>query len=103
MMPPRGGVQYSSAQSSPGPACSHAPSIQPGSSGESAAASGDAASKAASPRILIRIALPLLRAWLPATALGEYQSFPLIRSEEHTSELQSLLRISYAVFCLKKK
>src|SRR3546814_3328255 len=26
-----------------------------------------------------------------------------IRSEEHTSELQSLLRISYAVFCLKKK
>src|SRR3546814_9039428 len=28
--------------------------------------------------------------------------FPL-RSEEHTSELQSLMRISYAVFCLKKK
>src|SRR3546814_6236565 len=27
----------------------------------------------------------------------------LLRSEEHTSELQSLLRISYAVFCLKKK
>src|SRR3546814_3167550 len=26
-----------------------------------------------------------------------------IRSEEHTSELQSLMRISYAVFCLKKK
>src|SRR3546814_1040669 len=32
----------------------------------------------------------------PATAGGE-------RSEEHTSELQSLMRISYAVFCLKKK
>src|SRR3546814_4566925 len=30
---------------------------------------------------------------------GEYAS----RSEEHTSELQSLMRISYAVFCLKKK
>src|SRR3546814_6525285 len=29
--------------------------------------------------------------------------FALIRSEEHTSELQSLMRISYAVFCLKKK
>src|SRR3546814_5315303 len=30
--------------------------------------------------------------------------FPaVIRSEEHTSELQSLMRISYAVFCLKKK
>src|SRR3546814_1920847 len=28
---------------------------------------------------------------------------PTCRSEEHTSELQSLMRISYAVFCLKKK
>src|SRR3546814_12340214 len=28
---------------------------------------------------------------------------PIGRSEEHTSELQSLMRISYAVFCLKKK
>src|SRR3546814_3179316 len=27
----------------------------------------------------------------------------VLRSEEHTSELQSLMRISYAVFCLKKK
>src|SRR3546814_3200221 len=32
---------------------------------------------------------------------GEIQ--PTGRSEEHTSELQSLMRISYAVFCLKKK
>src|SRR3546814_2200252 len=32
------------------------------------------------------------------------RAFPqLARSEEHTSELQSLMRISYAVFCLKKK
>src|SRR3546814_8116855 len=30
-------------------------------------------------------------------------SSPVLRSEEHTSELQSLMRISYAVFCLKKK
>src|SRR3546814_2168652 len=30
-------------------------------------------------------------------------SAPAARSEEHTSELQSLMRISYAVFCLKKK
>src|SRR3546814_6054362 len=29
--------------------------------------------------------------------------FGVSRSEEHTSELQSLMRISYAVFCLKKK
>src|SRR3546814_1658678 len=35
---------------------------------------------------------------LDAAALGEAE-----RSEEHTSELQSLMRISYAVFCLKKK
>src|SRR3546814_1446022 len=33
---------------------------------------------------------------------GAHQNRPL-RSEEHTSELQSLMRISYAVFCLKKK
>src|SRR3546814_9273859 len=30
-------------------------------------------------------------------------SHVVVRSEEHTSELQSLMRISYAVFCLKKK
>src|SRR3546814_8265964 len=37
---------------------------------------------------------------------GEYVPGPCThrpRSEEHTSELQSLMRISYAVFCLKKK
>src|SRR3546814_3229819 len=33
----------------------------------------------------------------------ERQGDQLVRSEEHTSELQSLMRISYAVFCLKKK
>src|SRR3546814_3608586 len=31
------------------------------------------------------------------------QTLSEVRSEEHTSELQSLMRISYAVFCLKKK
>src|SRR3546814_5490202 len=31
------------------------------------------------------------------------RDYPVVRSEEHTSELQSLMRISYAVFCLKKK
>src|SRR3546814_279909 len=34
---------------------------------------------------------------------GDVALFLVIRSEEHTSELQSLMRISYAVFCLKKK
>src|SRR3546814_8342852 len=35
--------------------------------------------------------------------LAEVGGKALWRSEEHTSELQSLMRISYAVFCLKKK
>src|SRR3546814_3223951 len=39
------------------------------------------------------------RSLLPSGPLTRAQS----RSEEHTSELQSLMRISYAVFCLKKK
>src|SRR3546814_9531207 len=34
---------------------------------------------------------------------GPRQITPIPRSEEHTSELQSLMRISYAVFCLTKK
>src|SRR3546814_9652534 len=42
---------------------------------------------------------------LPAGDLVIYPSSSLhrVRSEEHTSELQSLMRISYAVFCLQKK
>src|SRR3546814_3437033 len=39
----------------------------------------------------------------PATSDREKVRFHTLRSEEHTSELQSLMRISYAVFCLKKK
>src|SRR3546814_7311025 len=47
---------------------------------------------------------PLFRAgttvwWI----LGNHDSDREARSEEHTSELQSLMRISYAVFCLKQK
>src|SRR3546814_6064025 len=34
---------------------------------------------------------------------GSIAATGAVRSEEHTSELQSLMRISYAVFCLKKK
>src|SRR3546814_5865757 len=40
----------------------------------------------------------IARAWRKVKVPGHAQ-----RSEEHTSELQSLMRISYAVFCLKKK
>src|SRR3546814_9443482 len=43
-----------------------------------------------------------LRSGLPVTETFQVVSHEL-RSEEHTSELQSLMRISYAVFCLKKK
>src|SRR3546814_2116962 len=39
----------------------------------------------------------------PFPALTEDGVFRILRSEEHTSELQSLMRISYAVFRLKKK
>src|SRR3546814_9781748 len=37
------------------------------------------------------------------TIVRGHKTRALFRSEEHTSELQSLMRISYAVFCLKKK
>src|SRR3546814_7836041 len=69
-------------------------------------------------RLLARAAVRLLdRQWLTALRLpllGEDRINRFVqfarrivadvqRSEEHTSELQSLMRISYAVFCLKKK
>src|SRR3546814_7293767 len=38
-----------------------------------------------------------------ARALQQHHLHAALRSEEHTSELQSLMRTSYAVFCLKKK
>src|SRR3546814_2962055 len=52
-----------------------------------------------------RETLPLGPAeFIPAAALVVLLvGLTLARSEEHTSELQSLMRISYAVFCLKKK
>src|SRR3546814_6441496 len=43
----------------------------------------------------------VIAAWDGTDSLASRGS-PLFRSEEHTSELQSLMRISYAVFCLKK-
>src|SRR3546814_1110998 len=44
-----------------------------------------------------------LREGLFDRGVADIEIFRVIRSEEHTSELQSLMRISYAVFCLKKK
>src|SRR3546814_2904929 len=49
--------------------------------------------------------LPLYRDTLKTieASIRREHTVTLPRSEEHTSELQSLMRISYAVFCLKKK
>src|SRR3546814_2602389 len=71
---------------------------------------------AASDNLTLRGAVSLLdteyKSFNPAPAVGPNGSFSIIdasgnrlvaRSEEHTSELQSLMRISYAVFCLNKK
>src|SRR3546814_7107849 len=58
------------------------------------------------------VAVPEDRSWVEFTLHGDarwHDGKPITvedviwRSEEHTSELQSLMRISYAVFCLKKK
>src|SRR3546814_2117087 len=59
-------------------------------------------------RILADIGVPIVEVELGFLAVGERLAALLAarreaRSEEHTSELQSLMRISYAVFCLKKK
>src|SRR3546814_8326324 len=45
----------------------------------------------------------LLITLIPTTIAALMSAIGIARSEEHTSELQSLMRISYAVFCLKKK
>src|SRR3546814_7846581 len=51
---------------------------------------------------LIAIGVPIRVIWTKrGQSLRHHR--PSRRSEEHTSELQSLMRISYAVFCLKKK
>src|SRR3546814_2932268 len=49
------------------------------------------------------IALAIHTGGLVRAADGRQINRAFARSEEHTSELQSLMRISYAVFCLKKK
>src|SRR3546814_12107304 len=55
------------------------------------------------PRLPTRMALLMPRAMDDLFGVRLLACRPPSRSEEHTSELQSLMRISYAVFCLKKK
>src|SRR3546814_4821331 len=62
-------------------------------------ARGDQLDRTAAPR---RSSLRLLRPQ-PHFCRRLFRDGLRARSEEHTSELQSLMRISYAVFCLKKK
>src|SRR3546814_20877251 len=62
------------------------------------AAGGDHAAERARLELLLDLG-PLLLRHRAVVRLGEDRR----RSEEHTSELQSLMRTSYAVFCLKKK
>src|SRR3546814_3737887 len=63
------------------------------------------AGSASKPRMLAPAKRPERRCdgRLAAAEHGCIVNSSWIRSEEHTSELQSLMRISYAVFCLKKK
>src|SRR3546814_3990945 len=58
---------------------------------------GEGAAAAAKARLLDRAGAWIIRDEMADAAIA------IVRSEEHTSELQSLMRISYAVFCLKKK
>src|SRR3546814_4991636 len=57
----------------------------------------------ANPRTLTRLRPMLLEGASFALGATPHLMIKTVRSEEHTSELQSLMRISYAVFCLKKK
>src|SRR3546814_3643331 len=54
-------------------------------------------------RVLVVLGARAYRSLLLALVVIAVAPLAVGRSEEHTSELQSLMRISYAVFCLKKK
>src|SRR3546814_8717073 len=73
-----------------------------GERGHTAVVSGDSERQDIAMGILRSHGRRLL-AVLAAVAATSAVLAPAPRSEEHTSELQSLMRISYAVFCLKKK
>src|SRR3546814_3295216 len=55
------------------------------------------------PFIILLVALIPFTRLVAGTSIGTTAAIVPLRSEEHTSELQSLIRTSYAAFCLKKK
>src|SRR3546814_2661671 len=59
--------------------------------------------RTASGRLQLFLGIALVASGIAGLAAAIGSSSVPLRSEEHTSELQSLMRISYAVFCLKKK
>src|SRR3546814_7314755 len=54
-------------------------------------------------RDAVQVAMAIRRVADPGVSIADHDVDRAGRSEEHTSELQSLMRISYAVFCLKKQ
>src|SRR3546814_3184020 len=64
---------------------------------------GWASAAASSPGTWVATAAEIFPLSSPFAMAAHAANSPDLRSEEHTSELQSLMRISYAVFCLKKK
>src|SRR3546814_5617344 len=81
------------------------------------ASAGASSSRSKAPLLACRLKLPRASGRISAAGTGRasiqptnsdgrsspVRSIGITRSEEHTSELQSLMRHSYAVFCLKKK
>src|SRR3546814_3223036 len=67
------------------------------------AVAGRAGGNAAALELLLRLQPQVLRRGAGGDDQRVGGVVAVVRSEEHTSELQSLMRISYAVFCLKKK
>src|SRR3546814_13570814 len=61
------------------------------------------AARGGSSRTRVMRAAPIVHRLKASLSFILVATVMLLRSEEHTSELQSLMRISYAVFCLKKK
>src|SRR3546814_3871528 len=84
-----------------GPPTPDAPAARPGAPRPATTTTADRATAAGAPRDLQGPSREPGARRQPRRRCASLRAQP--RSEEHTSELQSLMRISYAVFCLKKK